>query len=154
MTDSEKFREQRVHIGVPREGFSMDPIVVFDKLAQFKTSKELAAYLVSENCLGFMQMEDQCPIAEFFHKHLQHRSISVGTFVSAEVDWDVGPMSEYQTMWQKACTGAMIEFIEQFDSGYYPELLACNGEDFCICEQCISGDMTAMERYDAGEEGE
>lgn len=107
----------------------LDPDVVFDKLAGFQTANELADYLKSENCQGYMQIETLCPIARYFYQHTSMPLVNVGEFVS---------ISQYDQVdeWQKECTETMKEFIQEFDNYTYPALVLCTEDEYCPCRGC------------------
>lgn len=92
----------------------IDPTVVMDKLRNFETADELAAYFKEEGVKGVRATASSCPIALYFTQHTG-KKVTVSSRIKI---WE----SEVQMGESFGHTPATEKFIDLFDEGFYPEL--------------------------------
>lgn len=100
--------------------FTAGPYV--EKIAMFQTAQEIRGFLASEGIQARMGCPHSCAIAEYVHK-ASGVEVSVGKAVF------VGHVPVYENVVDGddlilRNSGAMEDFILNFDTGLYPELVA------------------------------
>lgn len=99
--------------------------VARDKLLQFETADEIAAFLKSEGVKAMRAMSTSCAIADWMTT-TTGEAVYVNHSEMWRNSWSNGTIALH------AHNPALGEFIQRFDHGYYPELIK-DPDDARIC---------------------
>lgn len=106
----------------------LDLDVLYDKLEQFETAEEIAAFLIDQQVQAVPRNGKQCAFAAWVQQvtemelmiHVSSKKTAIyrDTPGCARTNEDI--------IWQREHTTAMERFIYQFDEGVYPKLISKN----------------------------
>lgn len=94
----------------------IDPIVAYDKLAQFETEDEIAEFLYEVGIKGRRALANSCAISEYMAQMTGRKFSTCNTIETIEE-----PIKTFRL------TSAIDDFITSFDDNKYPELVDPEG---------------------------
>lgn len=100
----------------------IDPQVAFDKLAGFQNAYEIADFFKSEGIKGEKASHNKCPIAAWMRKTTGIYSSAAGSIVVQNGNYYEG--EEFAPDFRVEATTMMADFMNKFDRGDFPELVA------------------------------
>src|SRR5688500_4626720 len=104
----------------------LDLTVAIDKLVGMESSDEIAGFFLDQGVKAVAGLANACAIARWV-------TDSTGTQVHVNQDsiWtyeDTTNLTGQQTLVE--CTPAMLNFVNEFDAGRYPDLFSADGDRF------------------------
>src|SRR5258708_29016664 len=106
----------------------IDPTVAFDKLSNFETCEEIRIFFQLEGIKAVRGAHDNCPIAKWLTNTTGEGGVSVGSDTRIGVRPVIKMLPDGNTSYHTIeaihrfeHSDAIIEFIEMFDEGHYPE---------------------------------
>lgn len=107
------------------KGIDMDFGTAYDKLAGYDKGQDIAEFLRGEEVKGYKGSEENCPIAQWMQNKTGEIVMVNGDAVARYCDLD-DEDPNYEILlneYFREPTSAMLEFIEKFDNGEFPDLV-------------------------------
>lgn len=98
--------------------------VAADKIAQFESADEIAAYLGEHGVRAVPECGTDCAIARYMQGITGVRNVFVGThaiFLNPPIDTGLVDLDAAEDLYEH--TPAMRAFVNRYDMGAYPELV-------------------------------
>src|ERR1700745_2209626 len=96
--------------------------VAFEKLAQFESAEDLADFFISYQVKAVPSYSDKCAITVWMEGQTGHSIRTNMNSVRAVTDKPGSPLETVPGTFN-SLTEAMADFVKEFDSGKYPDLI-------------------------------